>query len=515
MATRVDQERSRQTKRSRLLLIWLATQLCLGQTATAASTTRLVASSDSSVKSAQSPPLCPAQLSTAIDGVTNRTEFSRGRWGILVQALASASTLYSRDATKYFIPASNVKLLTTAAALQQLGTSFRIRTSVYGNSNGDLTVVGRGDPSLSDVQLTALAQQLRRRGVRQVNQLTAVDNYFQGTAINPTWEWEDLLADYGVPVNSLILNQNTVAVKLLPQQLGQPLRVVWADAAVAERWQIVNTSVTAKPGEPASISISRKLPNSGLTITGKLGIDAKPETLTFAVTNPSKSFLTRFHWALASAGINVTTIAPNSTQTTIDIRQRLAMRELAAIVSPPLSQLLAQTNQQSNNLYAEVLLRTLGVSATPALAIASDSTAELGLQQVKVVLTKLGVNPDSYVLADGSGLSRHNLVSPEAIAQTLHAMAKSPVASIYRASLPIAGVSGTLQHRFQGSAADGIVQAKTGSMSGVVALSGYIYPPNYEPLVFSVIVNQSDQPGANVRQAIDQIVLLLSRLHRC
>ena len=142
-------------------------------------------------------------------------------------------------------------------------------------------------------------------------------------------------------------------------------------------------------------------------------------------------------------------------------------------------------------------------------------TDEMGLRAVKAILTELGVEPGSYVLGDGSGLSRHNLVSPEALAQTLRAMAQSPLASVYRSSLPVAGISGTLRNRFRDSSAKGIVSAKTGAMSGVVALSGYLDAPNYEPLVFSIIVNQSDQPAATLRQAIDEIVLLLTRLQRC
>ena len=159
------------------------------------------------------------------------------------------------------------------------------------------------------------------------------------------------------------------------------------------------------------------------------------------------------------------------------------------------------------------MLRTLG--AKVGNTSVPNSTDEMGLRAVKAALTELGVEPGGYVLADGSGLSRHNLVSPEAIAQTLRAMAQSPLASVYRSSLPVAGVSGTLRNRFRDSGAKGIVSAKTGTMSGVVALSGYLDAPNYKPLVFSIMVNQSDQPAATLRQAIDEIVLLLTRLHSC
>ncbi len=451
--------------------------------------------------------LCPAQLSAAIQAVTNRSLFNSFRWGILIETLSSR-TLYSRDAHKYFIPASNVKLLTTAAVLTQLGSQYRIRTSVYGTDNF-LRIVGRGDPSLTDTQLRQLAQQLHRRGIRQVSQIIAADNYFQGYAVNPSWEWEDVQADYGAPVNSLIVNQNTVALTLLPQQLGQKVRVSWVDPSEATRWRINNDSITTKSGEPTAINLSRNLQGAVLEINGQMPIDADPESVSLAVIDPHEHFLRHFKRSLVVEGIKTT-----GDRSTIDIIRDLRLSkapELAAIESPPLSELLIETNQNSNNLYAEALLRTLGANSNPS----ESTTAEVGLNAVKETLTKLGVDPSGYVLADGSGLSRHNLVSPQAIAQTLKAMANSPLADVYRASLPVAGVSGTLKDRLRETAAQGILQGKTGTMSGVVALSGYLDPSNYEPLVFSIIVNQSDLPAATIRQAIDEIVLLLPRLRRC
>lgn len=453
--------------------------------------------------------LCSAQLGAAIESITNRPQFKRYSWGIVIQTLSSR-TLYSRDAQKYFIPASNVKLLTTAAALHQLGSQYQIRTSIYGTDNNDLLVVGRGDPSLTDTQLRQLAQQLSHRGIRQVRQIIAADNYFQGYAVNPSWEWEDVQADYGAAVNSLIVNQNTVMLTLLPQQLSQKVRVVWANPIEATRWRIENEAVTAKPGELTSINVSRNLSGAILKLTGQISVDSQPESVSLAVVDPLDNFLLHLRWALLAEGIKETAALSGKAQ--ISDIPKSATVELAAVESPPLSQLLVETNQNSNNLYAEALLRTLGVNSNTSK---STATAESGLAVVKETLTKLGVDPAGYVLADGSGLTRHNLVSPEAIAQTLSVMANSPLAPIYRASLSVAGINGTLQNRFRETAAEGILQGKTGTMSGVVALSGYLDPRDYEPLVFSIIVNESDQPAATIRQAIDEIVLLLTRLHSC
>jgi D-alanyl-D-alanine carboxypeptidase/D-alanyl-D-alanine-endopeptidase (penicillin-binding protein 4) len=474
-------------------------------------------------KSPSSASICPAQLETAIDAVINRPQFQRSRWGILIAPLSPAATnsiLYSHDAQRYFIPASNAKLLTTAAALHQLGANFRIRTSIYQTSTNALRVVGRGDPSLTDSQLKDLAQQLQRQGIQNVPQLIVDQGYFQGETINLTWDWEDIQSDYGTSVNSLILNQNAVELTLSPQQIGQPLRVSWADAIASKQWEIENTSLTAKAATPDSVTVSAVFGQPLLRVKGQLAVDAKPEIIGLPVIDPAEYFLQHLREALAVEKINVVKASvATHTETTNE-------RELAKIESPPLATLLVETNQESNNLYAEVLLRTLGISpgvllstrnpafiTTPTLS--TTETAELGLQQMKETLTNLGVNPQSYVLVDGSGLSRQNLVSPEAITQTLKLIAQTPQAATYRASLSTAGVNGTLARRFVNTTAQGNLQAKTGTLTGVSALSGYLNVPGYQPLVFSIMVNQSHESSTIQRQAIDEIVLLLTRLRFC
>jgi len=456
--------------------------------------------------------ICPAQLKTAIAALLDRPQLNRGRWGISIQTISRGDTLYSRDAQNYFIQASNVKLFTTAAALQKLGSQFQIRTSVYRTIADGLRVIGRGDPSLTDMQLQALAKQVRQSEIRRISRLVAEDNYFQGPIINPSWQWEDIQADYGAPVNSLILNQNTVELTAIPQQVGQPLRLSWSDLKEGMQWQIENEAIVVPTSKSSVINVSRDSGAAVLKVTGQMGIDAPPASVHLAVVDPKEHFLRHFRRSLAREGI--VEISPRNEQMRPKERQyTLEARELAFVVSPPLSELLVETNQNSNNLYAEALLRILGARLQP-MQIA-QTTTDIGLQSVKDTLTDLGIDPSGYVLADGSGLSRQNLASPEAIAQTLRIVANSPLASVYRASLPVAGVSGTLKSRFRGTTAQGIVLAKTGTMSGVVALSGYINSPNYEPLAFSIIVNQSDRPASVLRQTVDSIVLLLTRLQRC
>ncbi|MEA5507462.1 D-alanyl-D-alanine carboxypeptidase/D-alanyl-D-alanine-endopeptidase [Halotia wernerae UHCC 0503] len=453
-----------------------------------------------------SPPklICLTQLKSAVDVLINRPQFSRMRWGVLVKPLSSTQTLYSRDAEKYFTPASNAKLLTTAAALQQLGANFRIRTSVYQDGESILRVVGRGDPSLKNAQLTELAKQLRKLGISQVQQLIADDSYFQGEIINPSWQWEDVQAYYGAPVNSLILNENAAVLSLLPQTIGKPLRLRWTEPTEAYRWQIENNSVTTQTNTPGSVEVSRDLKGAILRIQGQLPVDSQPDITAIAVFDPIEHFLRHFRQSLAIQGISVTRM--------FSATGSRNEQEIAAVESSPLSELLVETNVNSNNLYAEALLRILAIKEPPEK---NQTTADAGLKVLKTTLTQMGINPTSYVLVDGSGLSRKNLISPEALVQVLQAIAKSPQAEVFRASLPVAGVSGTLKNRFLNTTAIGIVQAKTGSMNGVVSLSGYVNAPKYEPLIFSMMVNQSDQPASVVRQTMDEIVVLLTQLQGC
>lgn len=446
--------------------------------------------------------ICPAELEPAINAIANRPQFQRSRWGILIETLTKNITVYDRDSQYYFIPASTAKLLTTAAALQKLGANFRIRTSVYGDTQGNIYVVGRGDPSLTETQLKDLAQQLKKRGINQINQLIAVDGYFTGLPIHPTWQWEDVQAGYGAPINSLILNQNSLDLKLAPQAVGQPLKVTWVRPEQSAGWTIENQTRTVRENEPEFVRIGRDFSQPIIRISGQLRVGQAPESAYAAVIEPTDNFIQQFQKILLDSGIKVL-----KTSITSDFSH--PPEELAFVESPPLSELIKTINLDSNNLFAESLLRTLGAQNS------RGDSVELGLQEIKLILNQLGVDPKGYQLVDGSGMSRNNLVTPSALVQTLRIMATSPTAEFYQNSLPIGGVSGTLKRRFTDNSATGIVQAKTGTMRGATSLSGYISPPDYQPLVFSITINQSNLSTQELRQAVDEIVLLLTQLKFC
>lgn len=452
-----------------------------------------------------------APLGNRIEAIFNRPELSRLRWGLLVQTVPPAGstpqTLYAHDAEQLFIPASNAKLLTTAAALEALGPSYQIRTSVYSipTPAAGLTIglVGRGDPGLSDVQLTQLAQQIRDRGITQIQRLLVDNHYFQGDSVNPSWEWEDIQAGYGAPVNSLMLNQNQIGLTLLPQAIGQPLRIVWDNPREAIGWRINNQSQTVAPSAPEFVEVGRDLQQPVLQVRGQLRAGSASEPVAISIPDPDRWFIQHLQQALATRGIQVndmqftaTPIAPSES-------------EIAFVNSLPVAQLLRTANQESNNLYAESLLRTLGKASTADAQAPTLSALEAGLEALKLTLTRIGVRSDDYQLVDGSGLSRHNLVSPAAVVQTLQAMAHSNNASVYRASLSVAGSSGTLQHRFLNTPVAGHLHGKTGFLSGAMALSGYLDRPDGSTLAFSLIVNQFNQPSELIQHRMDEAVATL------
>ena len=467
--------------------------------------------------------ICPAQLEGAIAHITTDSRLRQVHWGILVQTLADQQPVYAQNAEELMIPASNAKLLTTAAALTQLTPTFRFRTSVYQTTRTgeplSLRVIGRGDPSLTEVKLQRLARQLHDRGITQIDRLILDDQHFRGSPISSTWEPEDIQQGYGAPANSLILNQNAIDLTLVPQDLGQPLRVDWENPGDQQGWQVDNQSQTVAADAAEFVEVGRDLDRPIVHIRAHLHVGSDSEPVAISVPDPVEHFGDRFRQILQTNGITV-----QQTLTASDPLPSSAI-EVAAVNSAPLAKLIAETNQESNNLYAEALLRTIG--ANPDSDLTDSRTA--GLQAMSTTLTTLGIAANQYNLLDGSGLSRQDRASPMGLVQTLQAMARSPYAKIYQNSLSVAGISGTLKNRFRESLVRGHLQGKTGYMSGAAALSGYLQPPNFPPLGLSILVNQSEQPRLEpssqlapatqtdplMKQAIDEIVEILFKLKRC
>jgi len=456
-------------------------------------------------------PDCVTQLQREMDAIATQPLFNKARLGIFIQPLDSTQPLYTRDAERYFLPASTTKVMTTAAALQRLGPQFQIQTDVLAAGQGStldhLRVVGRGDPSLSDQHLKQVAAQLQKQGVRQINRLLGDDTYFRGSKVIPSWQWEDLQAGYGAPINSLILNQNAYELKLWPQTPGQPLRVEWLSPKPIGAWRQINRTRTVAKGAPEYVEIKRRLQGSTLEIeiTGQLQVGAPPDRSAVAVVNPGWFLLHRFRTILATHQIKVgqMSLLTNEQERNAALKNKSEQR-LTQIQSPPLSTLVVTTNQESNNLYAEALLKTLGATA-PSQATQS-TTHQQGLTTLQKILTQLGVDRTTYDLADGSGLSRHNLISPTALVQTLQTILRSPHKSVFQASL---------SQRSVGKNPASTVFSKSGGMQGVSTLSGYLQQTQSPSIVFSLMFNQYNQSSAQRRQAMNAMLLSMHRLQSC
>lgn len=454
---------------------------------------------------------CRAELVARIDAIAARPALTQAQVGILVEHQAATAAerqvIVDRNTDKWFVPASTLKLLTTAAALQRLGPDFQIQTSAYiaqQNEQTHLYVIGRGDPTFTDSHLTDLAQQIAQRNIQSIDRLWGYDGYFPGRAVHPNWEWEDVLAGYGASANGLILNENALGVTLYPTEIGQPLRVEWTDPTQADRWQIHNRSRTVAAGNPLTADIGRDWSQPILHVFGNLTVDAGPDPFALAITQPGTHFIEQLQSRLTQAGITVHRAGLTPTW------PNLPLAEIATITSSPLAKWLPIINQNSNNLYAEALLKSLGQATGN-----QEDVTQAGTTAVKESLSVLGIDPNSYQMVDGSGLSRHNLVTPRTLVDTLQAMAISLHGDLYRRSLAVAGKAGSLRYRFRDTPVQGHLQGKTGYVSNNESLAGYLQPPDYPPVVFSIFLNNADLSATEMRRIIDEMVLAIAQLKDC
>jgi serine-type D-Ala-D-Ala carboxypeptidase/endopeptidase (penicillin-binding protein 4) len=452
---------------------------------------------------------CTSQLGSAIDKIIGQPSVNTARWGILIQALNNPlSDLYNRNADQLLMPASNVKVLTTAAALTRLTPQFRKQTPFLASGQAPnlntLRIVGQGDPTLSDAKLEQIVQLLQSKGIRSIGTLIGDDSVFQGPLISPTWTWDDVQGGDGLPINSLMLNGNVMVLQLFPQKVGEPLGLKWRAQTPSATITIQNRSTTVNGAVQKFPEVNQA--QNQLEVLGQLRSGSGPENVDVPVPNPGLAFLERFQGMLAARNIQVRQMSVVSTP----IAQAQEW-PIAAINFPSLIALITEGNRNSNNLHAEVLLKLMG-SQTPSLG---KSYAESGLSVLQQTLTQMGVDAKGYRPLDGSGLSRQNLSSAKAMVQTLQAISQSPYRTLFRSSLAVAGRSGTLSERFINTGVQGRLFAKTGTLKGAAALSGYLESSMGSTIVLSILVNHPTQSSSVLRQVVDQIVVAITRFESC
>jgi D-alanyl-D-alanine carboxypeptidase/D-alanyl-D-alanine-endopeptidase (penicillin-binding protein 4) len=495
--------------------------------------------------SAAPAPQTLAELLSRIQEVVRQPALEPGFFAAKIVSLDSGTVIFEQNANKFVRPASNMKLYTVATALDRLTPGYHFMTSVYakekvddGKIKGDLIIYGRGDPSIAArfndgdyfKGINDLADRIVAAGVKRVKgDLVGDESYFNGAPLGGGWEWEDLQWADGAQVSALTINDNVIDVTVKPgEKTGAPLVITTAPGPFIA---IANRGTTSARGGKSDLRLYRAVGANVLEISGSLPVGDNGFEGKVAIPDPALAFVTMLRDALAKRGVKVdgrlrtidvrsgTSIVPDPWPPLMQLTfvPQSQLTEIASIQSPPFGLIAAQTLKPSQNLYTELILRTLGkqIRTLPAGQIEGPlhtgrTSEEAGLIEVRDFLRQAGVNESELVINDGSGLSRNDMITANATVQLLTFMSKHRYFATFRDALPIAGVDGTLRTRMRGTPAEGNLRAKTGSLSSVASLSGYVTTAAGEHLVFSMMLNNYPSASAVRRDSIDAIAILLA-----
>jgi serine-type D-Ala-D-Ala carboxypeptidase/endopeptidase (penicillin-binding protein 4) len=462
-------------------------------------------------------------LRRSIDSVVSAPEFANGHWGVLVVD-TRGDTLYSHNAGKLFMPASNQKILTSAVAWRQLGPDYRYRTSFVAHGaveggvlNGDLGVVGRGDPSISDhmrgdamLPLLEIADSLAARGLTRIRgKLLAEGNAFPDAVLGFGWSWDDLEADYSAAIDELLFNEGfTNVIVHAGDAAGDSVRVESKPTTTWPRLRVSTVTVgpvvlpadttLPRPPRPA-ITIQKDTVNGDVLVGGSI-VAGRTDTVAVTHRDPDAAYIAAFREALAIKGITVGDEAVPAA----------AADTIVTMISPSLREILPPFMKPSQNQIGEMLFKTIGLERDSTHL----GTAAAGRRVVERQLLDWGATPAGFVVRDGSGLSRYDYVSPETIVHVLDAMRRDTAFLSYYDAMPIAGVDGTIRTRMRGTPAEANVHAKTGSVAQARSLSGYVRTLTGDTLMFSILANNWNVPAARVTSAADSIAARLASYRR-
>jgi len=468
--------------------------------------------------------LAQARFAGRVESLLGAAPVDKGEWGLLVVDAESGATLYEKNASDYFLPASNMKLLTTALALDTLGPEYRFRTTVETNGtlapdgklSGDLILVGRGDPNLSNRKfpyetkeefdgppekpLAELADSIAARGVKEITgDVIGDDSYFPRERYPDGWEIDDMVWEYGAAISAIVVDDNTVTLTLTPAE-----KASGAVTSVVEpptREFVVNNEVaTIGAKEKPDLRLTRDPGGDTVIVSGVMPAGSAPRKLVLAIQEPALQAANLLAQLLKDRGIKVggtvrAVHEPDPGEATRTV--------LAEHLSIPLKDSVKLVNKISQNLHTEVLLRTAarqqGRWVTPE-----------DLQKFpEAFYAKAGITAGDVIQTDGSGLSRHDLVTPRAFVALLAYAQKQVWFPAFLASLPVAGADGTLNERMKDPPLAGKIHAKTGSVTHVRTLSGYAETPGGRKLIFSFLSNNQGAKNHEVHTAIDAVCLAM------
>ncbi|WLR60007.1 D-alanyl-D-alanine carboxypeptidase/D-alanyl-D-alanine endopeptidase [Guptibacillus hwajinpoensis] len=431
-------------------------------------------------------------LSHSLHSIVNDERLHGAIAGISIRCNHSGELLYDHFGDLRMTPASNMKLITAAAALEKLGADYRFSTEVEtdgeiqdGRLMGNLYLKGKGDPTVLKEDLDQFALELKALGIERIQGDVIGDySWYDEQHLSEDMVWSDEHEYYGAQISALTISPDrdfdagTIIVEVSPGEEGDSPKVVISPTA--NEIQLVNNALTTSPsyGE-GELHIFRQHGTNTLTISGTISKDASPEKKWIALWNPNSYALRLFKDSLKRLGIYISEEALKNKSTEI--------KTLFTKQSMPLSELLLPFMKLSNNGHAEVLIKEMGRK------VRGEGSFSAGLEVVRTFLREEGLDPDNMCLRDGSGISQMNLIQPNQLSLLLFKLQSKPWFSLFLNSLPVAGipdrlVGGTLRERLSTTSAEGVVFAKTGSLIGVTSLSGYVKTSN--PLIFSIIINK-------------------------
>src|SRR5437762_1244321 len=450
-----------------------------------------------------------ARFAARVEALLGTAPTNKGEWGLLIMDAETGETLYEQNADRYFVPASNMKLFTTALALAKLGPDYRFHTTLEtrasisnGVLTGNLTLVGRGDPNLSNRKfpynlkeefdgppektLTELADAIVAKGVKEISgDVIGDDSYFPRERYPSGWEIDDMVWEYGAAISSIVVDDNTVTLTLTPgEQPGSPVQASESPATL--EFLVENDVVTSNPDVKSDLTLTREPGASLVVVKGTMPAKSSPRKLVLAVEEHAQHAAAVLKRLLEDRGVHVDGIARAHHEAPKTPGDPVV---LAEHVSVPLGDAVKLINKISQNLHTEMLLRTV------ARQNGMWSTDDDLMKAPQDFYASAGIDPDDVIQSDASGLSRHDLVTPRAIAALLQFAQKQPWFEAYFNSLPVAGVDGTLEDRMKNTPAAGHIHAKTGSVEHVRTLSGFADTLSGRRLIFSFLSN--NQAGKN------------------
>jgi D-alanyl-D-alanine carboxypeptidase/D-alanyl-D-alanine-endopeptidase (penicillin-binding protein 4) len=457
-------------------------------------------------------------LRTDLDRILSDPRFAQAQIGIKILSLDRTEVLYEKNARQLLIPASCNKIITAAVAMMRLGTGYRFETRVLtdgqvenGVLKGNLIIAGSGDPTYSPkfndgdpfAGFKTWAADLKERKVRAIaGSILGDAGTFGESALGQGWEWNDLPNAFAAPVSALQFNDNMITLAIAPgADPGDPVLV--RASPLEDYLQINNRAVTGPAASLPDIRFRNGASDESIDILGTLPAKGGTIQQTVSIRHPVLYFLSALRHTFSGEGITVGGLGLAEREALL-----VGLSQLWVHTSPELSEIVKQLLKNSINLYAETLVRSLG------LAFRGEATFTSGKEVVEETLAQIGIDQGTYCFADGSGLSRLNLESADSFVRLLQFMHQDKSYQFFYDALPIAGIDGTLSSRMKRSGAEDNVHAKTGSLANVSSISGYVETSDGETLAFSMILNGYLGPRAAVESMQDKALARLADFSR-